>query len=84
MDTDDDVWSDIAYVARLKYRRSEIFVIAGVHALGSVGAVDFLNRELPSLYATVGMQRFSMVVRSDHDGDRVTRSELLCPPRAHE
>ncbi|GGM23416.1 hypothetical protein GCM10012279_47130 [Micromonospora yangpuensis] len=60
-----------------------ILVVAGVHALGSVGAVDYLTRNLPDLYAQVGTHCFSMVVRSEHDGDTVTRSELACPPRIH-
>lgn len=84
MDEPEATWTDIAYVGRLTWRQRELLVIAGVHALGSVGAVDYLSRELASLYATVGTRRFSMVVHSDHDGDHVARSELLCPPRIHE
>jgi hypothetical protein len=79
-------WSDVAYVGRLALPHGgrTLLVIAGVHALGSVGAVDYLARNLPDLYAEVGTRRFSMVVRSDHDGETVTGSELLCPPRVHE
>ncbi|WP_223256757.1 hypothetical protein [Micromonospora endophytica] len=78
-------WSDVAYVARLPLPASgqSLLVIAGVHALGSVGAVDYLSRNLPDLYHQVGTRPFSMVVGSDHDGETVTRSELLCPPRTH-
>jgi hypothetical protein len=77
--------SDVAYVGRLKLPNGHpFFVVAGVHALGSVGAIDYLRRHLPELYAEVGSKRFSMVVGSDHDGETVRRSELLCPPRLHE
>lgn len=84
MDEDHHVWADVAYVGRLAYRKRELLVIAGIHALGSVGAIDYLSRELPEVYAAAGTQRFSMVVRSQHDGDQVVGSELVCPPRVHE
>jgi len=84
MDDHDGVWADVAYVGRLTYQRRELLIIAGIHALGSVGAVDYLSRELPDVYATVGARRFSMVVYSEHEGDRLVRSELVCPPRVHE
>lgn len=79
-------WSDVAYVARLALPETDrtLLVIAGVHALGSVGAVDYLARNLPELYQQVGTNRFSMVVASDHDGEAVTRSELTCVPRVHQ
>jgi hypothetical protein len=60
-----------------------MLVLAGVHALGSIGAVDYLIRHLGELYREVGQQRFSMVVRSQHDGEKVKESEALCPPRVH-
>ncbi|MCN0180108.1 hypothetical protein [Salinispora arenicola] len=77
-------WADVAYVGRLALKEQTIFIVAGVHALGSVGAIDYLARNLPDLYAHVGTHRFSMVIRSEHDGDTVTRSELACPPRIHD
>jgi hypothetical protein len=78
-------WSDVAYVGRLAAPGGGTFlVVAGVHALGSVGAIDYLTRNLPELYAQVGTQRFSTVVVSDHDGETVTRSDLLCPARTHD
>jgi hypothetical protein len=80
-------WSDVAYVGRLALPGGSdrtMLVIAGVHALGSVGAVDYLARHLPDLYEQVDSKRFSMVVASDHDDEKVKRSELLCAPRLHE
>lgn len=84
-DEDAQRWSDVAYVARLPLPacNQNLLVIAGIHALGSVGAVDYLAHNLPGLYQQVGTRPFSMVVTSDHDGESVTRSELLCPPRTH-
>jgi hypothetical protein len=78
-------WTDLAYIGRLAVNGGQLLlVIAGIHALGSVGAVDYLSRNLPRLYDQVGTRRFSMVVRSQHKGDTVIRSELACPPRVHE
>lgn len=76
-------WSDVAYVARLHAPHGPILVIAGVHALGSVGAVDYLTHHLAELYATVGTRPFSMVVTSDHDGDRVVSSQAAMPACPH-
>lgn len=83
--TGDHRWSDVAYVGRLVLPPEGrlLLVVAGVHALGSVGAVEYLARNLPELYGEVGGQRFSMVVTSDHDGETVTGTELLCGPRVH-
>lgn len=82
-ETGTNPWSDIAYLGRLPYRETSLLVIAGVHALGSVGAVDYLARHLPDLYADVGTSPFSAVIRSSHDGETVLESELVCPPQVH-
>lgn len=76
--------SDIAYVGRLAHQTRTLLVVAGVHALGSVGAVEYLAHRLPDLYAQVGTKRFSMVISSEFDGDTVVRSELAWPPQVHE
>lgn len=76
-------WSDVAYLGRIMVRDRPTLVIAGIHALGSVGAVDFLAHNLTDLNRRIGSRRFSMVVRSEHDGEAVIMSESLCPPRIH-
>jgi len=83
MDDDADTWADVAYLGRVALSGRPLLVIAGVHAIGSVGAVEYLSRHLADLYAEVGTKEFSMVIASDHDGDTVLRSEALCPPRIH-
>lgn len=82
---DDDPASrrDIAYVGRLPVPGGSMLLIAGVHALGSVGAVDYLVGHAPALYREVGDRPFSMVTASRHDGEQVVESEVLCPPRPH-
>src|SRR5215475_287611 len=84
MDDDpSDEKADIAYIGRLPVDHGTMLVIAGVHAQGSVGAVDYLIGHLVEVYQAAGMKRFSMVVASWHDGERVVRSEALCPARTH-
>lgn len=84
MDSEEHAWKDMAYVGRFDYRGQNLIIIAGIHALGSLGAIDYLSRSLPELYAAVGTREFSMVVHSEHDGERVLRSEPICAPRVHE
>jgi hypothetical protein len=83
MDVDQDVVSDVADVARLPYGPGTLLVIAGIHALGTVGAVDYLAKHLGDLYAAVRERCFSMVVTSTHDGDTVITSEAIREPRVH-
>lgn len=75
---------DIAYVGRLAVKGGEILVIAGVHALGSLGAVDYLVKNMRELYALVGSRRFSCIIESRFEGSTPIGGELLCPPRLHQ
>ena len=83
MDDDLSRHSDIAYVARFRRERYSLLIIAGIHAIGSLGAVDYLVRELPSLYREVGASPFSMVIGSDYEGLSIRRSYIECQPRKH-
>lgn len=76
-------WADVAYLGRLPGKHQDMVIIAGVHALGSVGAVDYLTRHLTDLYAQVDTERFSVAIGSEHDGEAVVASEALCPVRVH-
>jgi hypothetical protein len=82
---DDDPGSkrDIAYVGRLPVPDGSMLLIAGVHALGSVGAVDYLVNHAAEIYRGVGDRPFSMITLSRHNGEQVVESEVLCPPRRH-
>lgn len=75
---------DIAYLGRVPVPGGTMLLIAGVHALGSVGAVDYLVGHAAELYRQVGEGTFSMVTASRHDGERVVESEALCPARRHD
>ena len=75
--------SDVAYVGRLTYESGRLFVIAGLHSLGSLGAVAYLAENLPAIYAEVGVANFSMVVRSSFADGAPTHVEAIYPPRVH-
>lgn len=80
---DGDPTADIAYLGRLPVPGGSMLLVAGVHALGSVGAVDWLVGHAAELHRAVGDRPFSMVVGSRHDGERVEESEALCGPTPH-
>ncbi|MGW4942949.1 winged helix-turn-helix domain-containing protein [Actinoplanes sp. NPDC004185] len=84
MDADKPEWSDIAYVGRLHVDEQPITIIAGIHALGSVGAVDYLIRNLPRVAAAVGDSDFSMIVESAHRDGEVLTAEALAGPWRHQ
>ncbi|WP_129782864.1 hypothetical protein [Promicromonospora panici] len=78
-----DPTQDIAYIARLNRHSRVLLIVAGVHALGSVGAVEYLRRHLAETYAAVGDAPFSLVVTSTFDGTAVKGTEALWGPRVH-
>jgi hypothetical protein len=75
--------ADVAYVGRVPRSSGQLVVVAGIHAIGSVGAVDWLTTHLAELHRDVGERPFSMLVRSEHDGLTITGSEVTCPPRIY-
>ncbi|HET9647823.1 MAG TPA: hypothetical protein VFP34_06285 [Microlunatus sp.] len=79
-----DPSADIAYVGRVRYRSSTLLVIAGVHALGSLGAVHYLTEHAGELFDQVQTSCFSLVVRTDFDGLDPIRHEILAPARSHD
>jgi hypothetical protein len=80
--------ADFAYVARLHRPDGRPFiVIAGIHAIGSLGAVHFLTRtaNLHELHRRVGTQPFSMVVSSSFKRSplQITSSAYAAEPLLH-
>lgn len=74
---------DLAYLGRLPYRDGTLLVIAGIHALGSHGAVEYLANNLSHVYKTVGTQTFSAVVRCKIEDGKVLEAEAVWGPRKH-
>jgi len=71
---------DIAYLARHQVDGRIVVHIAGVHAIGSLGAAHYLTGHLAELFAQAGEQSFSAVIRSTFDGLAITGSELAAGP----
>ncbi|WP_068425732.1 hypothetical protein [Janibacter terrae] len=74
---------DLAYVGRVTRGTKTVLVIAGIHALGSIGAVSYVAENLRSLHDAVGAQDFSMVVRAQFDGLLPTTKEAAWGPVVH-
>lgn len=72
--------ADLAYVGRHHYGDHVAVHIAGIHAIGSLGAVHYLTGHLPALFAQAGDTSFSIVVRASHDGLAITGSSLAAGP----
>lgn len=71
---------DIAYLGRHDHGEHHLLIIAGVHAIGSLGAAHHLSEHLDELYAAVGDQPFSMLIQSTHDGLAITHTAALREP----
>jgi hypothetical protein len=56
--------------------------IAGLHAIGSLGAVHYLANHLADLFRDLGNGEFSCVVRSQYDGLEIQHSEVVAGPFA--
>lgn len=72
--------SDVAYVARHRESDRVIVHIAGIHAIGSLGAAHYLTGHLPDVFTRTEDSQCSFVVRCAYDGLTVTSSELLAGP----
>lgn len=85
MDEPTPLPSDLAYIGRLRFDRyRHVFLIAGIHGIGSLGAVHYLRSDLRNLYDKVGMSDFSMVVASEHsDAGEIKNTEVVCPAILH-
>ncbi|MGI9098056.1 MAG: sigma factor-like helix-turn-helix DNA-binding protein [Solirubrobacteraceae bacterium] len=89
IDDDPAADRDFAYVARLPRADSEhpILVIAGIHAIGSLGAASYLAdaANLRKLHRAVGKRPFSMIVESQFTRSPLATlsARLAVEPRTH-
>lgn len=76
--------ADVAYVGRIPHGGQTLLVIAGVHAIGSLGAIHYLAGHAREIYDAGGEGRWSAVIASTHSADgTITGSELAYPVRRH-
>jgi transcriptional regulator with XRE-family HTH domain len=72
--------TDLAYIGRRPVPGATLLIVAGIHALGSIGAVDYLTGHAPDVYREAGRAPFSFVVRSTVDTNgNVAATERLTP-----
>lgn len=72
--------ADLAYLARRRVDDRIVVHVAGLHAMGSLGAVHYLTNHLEDLSPDADDACMSCVIRSQYDGLDITSSELVSGP----
>ncbi|MFE7068452.1 hypothetical protein [Microbacterium sp. NPDC057658] len=68
---------DLAYVARRGEAGRTITHVAGLHAIGSLGAVEYLTANAAELYSDAAGHDFSLLVESGYDGFAITSTTAI-------
>lgn len=79
-DEDPSRAADVAYVARHDEDSRVIVHIAGIHAIGSLGAVHYLTNNVAQLAEAAGDRSISFAVSASYEGLDITGSELAAGP----
>lgn len=79
-DADPATSADLAYLARHRIGDRTVVHVAGIHAIGSLGALHHLTNTLGVLHAQTEGQPFSCIVRAEYDALDVTASALAAGP----
>lgn len=72
--------ADVAYVARRGEGGRTITHVAGLHAIGSLGAVTHLTATTTELYRASAGNNFSLLVESSYDGLAITGTGAIAGP----
>jgi hypothetical protein len=87
-DPEQPLAADVAYLGRLPRpdRAGTFLLIAGVHAIGSLGVAHYLAEHATELYDQVGDDPFSMIVGCEFDAATctITSARALTAPLLHE
>lgn len=77
--------SDLAYISKVTDSDGRVRVhIAGIHAIGSLAAVEWLDQNAAEVWGSMRDRDFTAVIEGSHDGPRITKTDALVAPRAHE
>lgn len=78
--------ADIAYLGRLRVGQAQVMFVAGVHAIGSLGVIQHLTEPgaIRELHGAVGDAPFSCVIGCTFEGETITTTRYVSPPRVHE
>ncbi|GAA2780586.1 sigma-70 family RNA polymerase sigma factor [Streptomyces showdoensis] len=87
-DPDDPAPTDIAYLGRLPRPDGQgtFLLIAGIHAVGSLGVAHFLAENMADVYKQAGTKPFSTVITADYEpgAKTITSSRALSGILLHE
>lgn len=79
--------ADVAYFGRLLRPdgKGTFLLVAGVHAVGSLGVATYLAENVADLYEQVATRQFSMVISSTFDPKtkKITSADAATPPLLH-
>ncbi|WP_141786872.1 hypothetical protein [Oryzihumus leptocrescens] len=80
-----DEGRDLAYFSKVTDDHGHVRIhIAGIHAIGSLAAVDWLDQSAADLWHTMRDRDFTAVISGQHEGLTITRTEAVLPPRPHD
>ncbi|WP_407320337.1 hypothetical protein UQW22_07760 [Isoptericola halotolerans] len=75
---------DVAYVSRREVDGRVITHVAGIHAIGSLGAVRRFESDAASLFAEASYGSFSLVLGCSYEGIEITSTETVAGPYTWE
>lgn len=79
-DEEDPQLADVAYVARHQQADRVVLHIAGIHAIGSLGAAHYLSGHVEELFE-LGDRSWSLALRATHDQNlTIGQTDLIAGP----
>ncbi|MGF1653998.1 MAG: hypothetical protein ACFCUP_11870 [Actinomycetales bacterium] len=75
---------DVAYICRHRGPSSVRWHIAGIHAIGSLGAATWLTEHAAALWSEHGDRGYSLVIASSHDGANITETHPVTEVLRHD
>lgn len=73
--------ADVAYLSRRSENDRVVTHIAGLHAIGSLGAVRYLHDSTDAIYSATREASFSLVIGSRYDGLQIIETRVHYGPQ---